>query len=305
MNETINTSWHSYPKIWNLGHPSVDKLFEEPVLVEEKVDGSQFSFGVINGELRCRSKGQELNMADPEKLFTQAVITVRQIADKLTPGWTYRGEYLKFCKHNTLKYDRIPESHIAIFDINTGHERYLGYEEKAQESSRIGLEVVPVMFHGTIGSFSDLQELLNTESFLGGAKVEGVVCKNYSRFTPDGKAMMGKFVSEAFKEIHGKEWKKANPGHGDVIQQLIDRYRTEARWAKAVQRLKENGLYTGTPRDIGELMKALSQDSHEELAQEVQDFLMSWAWPQVNRGIGNGVAEWYKEELAKSQFGEQ
>lgn len=38
-------SWTSYPKIWNVGHAAVATMFDHPVLVEEKVDGSQFSFG--------------------------------------------------------------------------------------------------------------------------------------------------------------------------------------------------------------------------------------------------------------------
>ena len=52
-------SWHSYPQIYALGHRYITELLLDPVLVEEKIDGSQFSFGVfeVEGEhqLRCRS----------------------------------------------------------------------------------------------------------------------------------------------------------------------------------------------------------------------------------------------------------
>ena len=57
----MNTSWHSYPSIYALGHRYLEELLLDPVLVEEKVDGSQFSFGVFEHpegpELRCKSKG--------------------------------------------------------------------------------------------------------------------------------------------------------------------------------------------------------------------------------------------------------
>jgi hypothetical protein len=33
------SSWHSYSKIFNLGHVELNRFFEDPVLVEEKVDG--------------------------------------------------------------------------------------------------------------------------------------------------------------------------------------------------------------------------------------------------------------------------
>jgi len=50
---------NSYPKVYNLGHAAIVHLFDEPVTVEEKVDGSQFSFALIDGELSARSKGKE------------------------------------------------------------------------------------------------------------------------------------------------------------------------------------------------------------------------------------------------------
>ena len=127
-------SWHSYPKVWNIGHPNVSTVFDDEVLLEEKVDGSQFSFGVIDGELKCRSRGQELILDAPEKMFLKAIQTVAEIRGLLKPGWTYRAEYLSKPKHNTLAYDRTPEKYIMIFDINTDQEVYLGYEEKKAEA---------------------------------------------------------------------------------------------------------------------------------------------------------------------------
>lgn len=55
----MGDSWHSYPSTFALGHRAIADLLLDPVLVEEKVDGSQFSFGVFeqDGErvIRCRA----------------------------------------------------------------------------------------------------------------------------------------------------------------------------------------------------------------------------------------------------------
>ncbi len=72
--------------------------------MEEKVDGSQFSFGIFNGEIKCRSKGAQLVIDAPEKMFIPAVNVVRELAPLLKDGWTYRGEFLGRPKHNTLCY---------------------------------------------------------------------------------------------------------------------------------------------------------------------------------------------------------
>jgi len=52
---------NSYPKIYNLGHRAVREIFEEAVIFQEKVDGSQISFMVDDtGMPHARSKRQTL-----------------------------------------------------------------------------------------------------------------------------------------------------------------------------------------------------------------------------------------------------
>jgi hypothetical protein len=302
-------SWHSYPSSFALGHRAIADLLLDPVVVEEKVDGSQFSFGVFSTsdgarELRCRSKGAQLNIVAPEKMFAPAVAVVQELErqGKLTLDWTYRAEYLKTPKHNVLAYDRIPASHIIIFDINPSQESYLAPEGKRIEAASMGLETVPCLFEGKIESYDHFRELLERTSVLGGQKIEGVVVKNYHRFGQDKKALIGKFVSEAFKEVHAAEWKTANPGAGDVIELLGETLRTPARWAKAVQHLREAGRLEDSPRDIGFLMKEVQQDVLKECEAEIAQRLLDYALPKIRRKIVAGLPEWYKDELLKRQF---
>lgn len=299
------SSWHSYPKIYNMGHPQIRELFDTEVLIEEKVDGSQFSFGKFGDELRCKSKGKEIILDAPEKMFTQAIQTVKDLEHLLTPGWTYRAEYLSKPKHNCNAYGRVPTKNLIVFDINIGEEAYLDYDTKVEEAKRLGLEVVPIMFKGKVADFKTFQTFLEKESVLGGCKIEGLVIKNYAKFGEDKKVLMGKFVSEAFKESHAKGWKEANPGKGDVLETLILNCKSTARWNKAVQHLRERGELTNTPKDIGNLMKEASIDALTELEPVIKNELFKWAWPRVARAIVGGLPQWYKEELAKAQFGEE
>jgi len=298
-------SWHSYPSIYNLGHRAVSNLLTVPVNVEEKIDGSQFSFGVDErGEIHIRSKGAVMIPDAPEKMFTEAVETVKRLAPQLRPGWTYRGEYLKKPKHNSLAYSRIPNGHIILFDVNPAEEAYLPYAEKALEAERLNLEVVPLVFSGTLSSIEEFRQFLDQESILGGQKIEGVVVKprDYNLFGPDKKVLMGKFVSEAFKEVHAKEWKNSNPSAGDIVAVLGEAYRTPARWNKAVLHLTERGALEGSPRDIGAILKEVPADIEKECADEIKERLYKWAWPHIRRVVTRGLPEWYKDELLKRQF---
>ena len=204
--------------------------------------------------------------------------------------------------YNALAYDRIPTKHLMVFDINTGHEEYLPYDQKAAECARLGLEIVPLVFEGVIESPEHFRSMIDRVSALGGQKVEGVVIKNYRRFGLDKKVLMGKFVSEAFKEVHSAEWKAANPSKTDIVDKLIDTLRTPARWNKAVQHLRERGEITDSPRDIGLLIKEVQADIEKECMYLIAQKLSEWALPQIRRGVVRGLPEHYKEELLRKQF---
>lgn len=294
------TSWHSYPKVYAMGHAAIAELLFDEIHVEEKIDGSQFSFGRFGGELKVRSKRVAMEVEAPEKMFSKAVEVAKALP--LTDGYTYRAEYLQKPKHNALAYDRIPDSHLMVFDINTGHEHYMSYEEKAKECERVGLECVPRLYKGKLTSSAQLLSYLESPSCLGGVKPEGVVVKNYKRFSRDGKAMIGKYVSEAFKEVHKSSWSKSNPSQGDFIKDLAEKYRHVGRWMKAVQRLEEEGALEHSPRDIGKLMKEVPVDIRDECRDEIMEALYKHFWPQIHRVTVRGLPQWYKERLLERQF---
>lgn len=299
-----NDSWHNYPSVYALGHKAIDGILDGQIVIEEKIDGSQFSFGVFGGEIRCRSKGKVQDLDAPDQMFTAAMVTVRRLAPMLRDGWTYRGEYLRTPHHNALTYGRIPDSNIILFDINTGNEHYLSPDDKAIEAARIGLEMVPMVTMGDGADFSldAFKEMLSRESCLGGTTVEGVVIKNYGKFTEEKKAMMGKFVSEDFKEVHKRTW--AKPSRRDILTTIREQYRTPARWTKAVQHLEESGKLEGSPRDIGAIIIEAQNDVHAECADEIKDILFATFWPQIKKGLTGGLPEWYKQRLAARAFEE-
>lgn len=294
---------HSYSEVYALGHRYLEKLFDGKVLVEEKIDGSQFSFAKINGVLTARSKGKEQSEESGiDKMFKSAWEVIKTLP--LREGWIYRSEYLEKPKHNTLCYSRIPEKHIIIYDIDFGDQCYLDPVAKREEAKRIGLECVPCIAICEKPTLDDFNHWLEEVSCLGGTRIEGVVIKNYKEFGQDKKVLMGKYVSEAFKEKHMKEWPKNNPTQNDVIELLIQELKTEARWEKAIQHLRDNGQLTDEPKDIGLLMQEVPNDILKEEEQYIKDRIFKWAWPHIKRRVCGGLPEYYKQKLAEKQFKE-
>lgn len=296
---------NSYGSIYALGHIAVaDILIGDDVEITEKVDGSQISFGVVDGELLIRSKNQQLHIGADNGMFNTAVLKITELQHAFTPGYVYRGEFFRIPKHNTLAYGRVPKNNIMIYDIekSLGSSDFLRRKDRVKESLRIGFEPVRVFFTGTGCTLDWIKGYLEETSVLGDVKVEGVVVKNYSQFTEDKKVAKAKFVNAEFQEKNNKEWKKDNPTRKDIIIELIESYAVPARWQKAVQHLRDDGKLEGSPRDIGNLIKEAQEDLKSEEADAIKEILFKHFYPQIARGSIAGLPQWYKEQIAEGNI---
>ena len=177
---------HSYPKVYALGHAAIGGLLLDAVIIQEKLDGSQFSFGIEGGELKMKSRNAIVDPANPG-MFALAVETVQSRQHLLVEGRTYRCEYLMKHKHNTLTYARVPKGHLVLFDVNVGHEAYCHFQEVEKIAVDLGIDMVPTLHTGHVVNPGFIKDLLGSVSFLGGTQIEGVVVKNYGRFGRDGR----------------------------------------------------------------------------------------------------------------------
>ncbi len=305
---TLTQRLRGYSSPFGIGHKALQDFWEGTIYVTEKIDGSQFSFGLVaggEGELVIRSRRVEINQLDPG-MFKLGVETVQQLAydGLLFDGWTYRGEFLSKPKHNTMAYDRVPAGNVIIFDIDTGDQNYItSYSELVRQAGLLDLEVVPAL-----GVFEYkpemviLSALLETESVLGGGKVEGIVMKNYDLFGRDKKVVMAKLVSQEFIEKHSRSWAGRNPGKKQFVATMIEGLATEARWMKAVQHLREAGTIEGEMQDIPEIMLEIQEDVEKEMRVEIMEAFYNHFWPQVKRGLTRGMPIWYKGLLQDEQM---
>jgi len=304
------TNIHSYPKIYSLGHPAIATLFDTPVVVQEKYDGSQLSWmWDETGQLHVKSKGSIQygpERLEPDKMFKGAIDYLLSLpVYPVHKGIVCRGEWFGKPKHNTIAYDRIPKNGLMLFDVEDQPNDFMGQVSVRDWANYLGIEAAHSFdWDNAVDGLDTLVNLLDTESTLGGHKIEGVVIKAYGQFTRDAKVMMGKYVSEAFKEKHKREWKKGNPGRKDVVQELISSLDTEARYHKAIQHLRDDGLLTDSPKDIGPLMKELKRDTQDEEKEWVAEKLVAHFMPQIMRGVGRGFPQFYKDLLMERQFDE-
>lgn len=292
----------AFPKILHIGDKQISTLFDGEVEITEKVDGSQLGFGKVDGELFVRSKGKEQDLDNPDMMFEKAVEYIKSIEDRLPDNMTFYGEWLNKPKHNTLAYDRTPKNGIALFgaynSVTREHFSMAYIEAFAKE---FDVDTVPLLYRGTEANAEGVLDMVkNQVSFLGGQNIEGVVVKRYTPWMFMGQipqtVMSGKYVTEEFKEVHIKNWKKENTGKGK-LEVAISQYKSEARWNKAVQHIRDDGNLTGTPKDIGGLIKEVRIDIEAEEKENIKDQLWAIYKNDFLASATNGLPQWFKSKL--------
>jgi len=131
--------------------------------------------------------------------------------------------------------------------------------------------------------------------------VIGIVIKNYSRSHPESESgtapMTAKIVAERFKEKMA--CRPANPkaGPDEYVQAIINSLRTEPRWLKAIQHLKEANALTNDNKDIGPLCREIQRDVLEEETDWIKQQLFDAVSKDIARGVVQGFAQFYQKIL--------
>jgi len=290
-------NFKSFPKIFALGTKYIEFILDEDVEVTEKLDGSQFVFGMVEGELKMRSKGKELTIDFHEKMFNKAVDYVSSI--ELPDNMIFYCEYLKSPRHNTLAYDKVPRNNLCLFGACDLMENFAEHNSLKKFAEEFGIDCAPLIKRGK-ATVDEIEKMLEVKSYLGGVEIEGVVVKRFESWLLGGQPMplmAGKFVSEKFKEVHGKAW-KSQMGKSKW-EEFMDGYRTEARWEKAIQHLKEKGELENDPCDIGKLCIEIQKDIGQEEKEIIKTFLWKIYGKQLLRKSISGLPEYYKLKLLK------
>ena len=304
----------SYPKVYNLGHPALRKWIEAvkpmssqlEVFIQEKYDGSQFSFSKQDDDtVVYRSKRKQLYPETADKLFKKTIESIEATKPFLNEGWVYRGEAFYSNKHNTKQYKRAPKGNLVLFDIEMPDQTMAHPSVIVSEAYRLDLECAKVLHRGNWPRVDFQDVLLEMESSLGGTRIEGFVIKplgtDNTFYDISGKVLLAKYVSEEFKEEHrGKHTVKNS---SDPVFDLGRAYGTEARWNKQIQALKEDGLWTSSPKDIGPLLKRVNDDIENECQEPIKDKLYNMYRKKILKGATYKLPQWYKDKLRKDQDG--
>lgn len=297
-----------YPKVWGADNANTVPLFDgRPIQIQEKIDGSQFTFAVdVEGVLRLRSKGREIYLPVEDKLFRKASEWCDANRDRLVPGLLYRGEAMCSPKHNTLEYQSSPDCGFVLYDVMEPGDIRMDADQAEALAEGLGVPWAPIFFAGTPAGDAPKERKAFAEGFVTrdsvlGGRIEGVVVKPVVPVYDDrtGRLLTAKIVAPDFKEANNLDWKRRHPPGKEVREEIGQSFATGARFQKAVQYLRESGALEGSPRDIGPLLRRLNEDFDEECVGLAKDALWKWAGKLIKKKATAGFPEWYKARLAE------
>jgi hypothetical protein len=299
----------NYPKIENVWQGEASWISHVPhgveVSVEEKLDGSQISFGktqdgmfYINSKRRklyqCNAAGAEAEFPVPAG-FQMAVDSLVGRRNLVMPGAHFVGEAITKRRHNKIKYGRIPPSGVVVFACAVDGEYLKDYRSVVDivlkfETAR-EIERLPGW---TRIDDAQLSGYLSQESMLGGSTIEGVVLKPWVGDHPVRHLSMVKYVSPEFREAN--KTRSIRPRNA-TVDSLIDFYRTPGRWAKVIEQCKDEGVLDGAMNDMPHLLRHMNEEFEIEEADTVASTLYKAHRKDIMKGLARGFADYYREYL--------
>lgn len=271
------------------------------IIVEEKIDGANFSFRYDAEKDQICSFSRRVELHPKNTLFGawewSQKLDKKKIAEVLGNNLIMFAEWLA---PHTVKYPDKKYFNAYCFDImNTETEQYLPQEQVNKVVQDLGLSYVPVFYDGPFTSWEALASLVGRTE-LGGEYGEGIVIKNMTRLNdPDENFQFYvKIVGEAFKEkkaIGGWGMKMLDRKHEkSVEQELTESVVTTARVRKLILKMVDEQELPINWKELDPrtIMRKLSNAVYYDCVKEEPDTV-----EQVGKEFGKYAAITARSEL--------
>lgn len=280
--------YKSYIHIEKLGNTEVLGIENGTCFVFPKLDGSNASVWMDNGEIMAGSRTRQLSLEKDNAGFYAWVLTQPKLRLYLTehPNHRLYGEWL--VPHTLTHYRKDAWRRFYIFDVAVGiedseqEELFLSYDIYNVELEKFGLDYIIPMYRVENATYEYLHGSLEHNKFLiddDGKVGEGIVVKNYDYVNKYGRVIWSKIVRQDFKEANQKAFGVTTISLGEAVEkQIVDRHLTEAMIEKIYAKIvADEGGWSS--KYIPRLLEIAFYDLVRE---ETWTFLKEFKLPTIN-----------------------
>lgn len=266
-----------YPSIKRIGHPKTNGVLEgDEVLVQEKMDGSNFRF-TYNGEGIIFGSRNSVRNADtpltPEDIGNHPIQgqfegVVDYVLEKIDwsnidmfKGDVFFGENMY---PHTIEYDFESVPRFLGFDVyNVEKESYVDPDTSFEIFENLNLPRIPILERISVSDF-DPSEYEIPESQYRNGNPEGIIMTNPEGY-PSHRPVKAKRWTEEFAEKHKSGSNPCNESPDNDTDKFVAQYITKQRIKKHAHKLIEEGKWEALQMEMMEdLPMRVIEDAWEE-----------------------------------------
>lgn len=283
--------YRSYQHIERYGTDEVDGIEIGECFVFPKIDGTNASVWMDDGEVCAGSRKRKLSFAKDNAGFYNWVAVQENIRKYLKDYPTHRlfGEWL--VPHSLKTYRDSAWRQFYVFDIIEEYqdadgmecERYIPYNEYKENMTFYGIEYIPAMSIITNGDHEMFLNKLKANTYLiedGAGEGEGIVIKNYNYKNKYGRTTWAKIVTTIFKEKHTKEMGTSKlSGSLTVEEKIAENFLTTEMIQKAYEKIRVENGGGWNSRDIPKLLNTIF---HDLVQEETWNIIKKYKNPKID-----------------------
>ena len=274
-----------YQHIERFGTDEVQGIEIGSVYIFPKIDGTNASVWLNNGEIKAGSRNRELSLDSDNAGFYEAMMDDLRIEEYLLKHPEHRlyGEWL--VPHSLKTYRQDAWRRFYIFDVCLDRDdtlEYIPYDIYKPMLEEFNLDYIPPIGIMKNANYEGFLKALERNLFLiedGKGVGEGIVIKNYDFYNKYHRQTWAKIITNEFKEKHVKEMGAGYINASKMVEEeIVDKYCTEAliekEYAKIVTE-KEGWRSEYIPI-------LLSTVFHELIIEESWTIIKQFKMPTIN-----------------------
>jgi hypothetical protein len=227
--------FRKYQHLERFGTTEVEQIELGECFIFPKIDGTNASVWITNGELQAGSRTRKLSLESDNAGFYGWVLKQDNLLNYLIENPTHRlyGEWL--VPHSLKTYKESAWRKFYVFDVvcdsseDAAHINYNAYKPLLEKHE---IDFIPPIAVIRNSNYEQLVNQMMKNDFLiedGKGYGEGIVVKNYDYKNKYGRQTWAKIVTSEFKEKHAKVMGKSTiEGKRMVEEEIAEKYVTLA-----------------------------------------------------------------------------
>lgn len=276
-----------YTHVERFGTEEVEGIEHGICLIQSKLDGSNGSVWLYDGEVVAASRNRVLTLENDNQGFFAHILQQQNIIDYVNkyPDHILRGEWLK--PHTLRTYRDSAWNKFYVFDVekridDEGNTEFIPYEIYNKLLTEFNINFIPLMAEIKNPTKEQLYAKLEQNTYLiqdGAGCGEGITIKNPSYRNYFGRKAVAKIVRSEFKEANALVFGHAKQeGKLEVEQRIIDIYCTQALIEKTKAKI-ENAEGGWRSQYIPRLLETVY---HDLVKEDIWTAIKKFKGPIIN-----------------------